>query len=272
MTATQVIVVLVAAAVAALIKSTTGMGYPLVLIPVLALFIDIADAVVIVAPSNLWLNGSLAWNVREGRHEARTLGAFAGAGLVGAVVGALLLTALPDRALRGILVGVIVLFLANRLRGQPANLSPRVADRRAAPHHPLHAGHGETVSGQVIRTRDHLERHGVTHLTLHRHPTDQGGHRRRTDERGIARDSVDGLQRVQLPSDVAGLFTSATQCPTGGLADLMQQTAAVRRTRIIINGIQWIDPDQSRDRRCTRAAIESQPDRDIAGTLAWFPM
>jgi uncharacterized membrane protein YfcA len=128
-----VIVALVAAAIASLIKSTTGMGYPLVLIPVLALFMDITDAVVIVAPSNLYLNGLVAWNVRGYRHEARTLRPFVTAGLIGAAIGAILLPVAPDRALRWLVVGVIAFFVVNRLRGERRVLSPKLADRLAVP-------------------------------------------------------------------------------------------------------------------------------------------
>ena len=133
MSVTEVIVVFAVAAIAALVKSTTGMGYPLVLIPVLALFINIADAVVIIAPSNLYLNASLAWNVRRHRHQARTLRRFVGGGLVGAATGAVMLASLPERALRLLLVGVIVLFVLNRLLGERTDVSSGLAARLAAP-------------------------------------------------------------------------------------------------------------------------------------------
>jgi uncharacterized membrane protein YfcA len=132
-TVTQIVIVVLAAAVAAVVKGTTGMGYPLTLIPVLALFIDISDAVVIVAPSNLYLNASISWSLRGERHNARTLRPFVLTGAVGAALGAVLLELLPDRTLRLFVVAVIVVFVVNRFRGEGTGLSPRLADRLAAP-------------------------------------------------------------------------------------------------------------------------------------------
>jgi len=112
----EIIVIVAVAAFAALLKSVTGMGYPLVLVPALALFIDITEAIVLVAPSNLVLNAQMSWGARAERNNARTLRPFLAGGVVGSVIGALLLPVLPDRLLRLLLVGIIVLFLANRLR------------------------------------------------------------------------------------------------------------------------------------------------------------
>jgi len=55
-TTTEIIFVLLVGGFASIVKSVTGFGYPIVLLPVLALFLDISDAVIIVAPSNLFLN------------------------------------------------------------------------------------------------------------------------------------------------------------------------------------------------------------------------
>ncbi len=116
MSTSEIVVIAAIAAFAALLKSVTGMGYPLVLVPALALFIDITEAIVLVAPSNLLLNAQMSWGARTERHNARTLRPFLAGGVVGSVIGALLLPVLPDRLLRLLLVGIIVLFLANRLR------------------------------------------------------------------------------------------------------------------------------------------------------------
>ncbi len=129
----EIAVVLAVGAIAALVKSTTGMGYPLVLLPVLVLFIDVAEAIVIVAPSNFMLNGKLMLSMRDHQSEARTLPAFLGGTVVGAAIGTLLLPILPDRSLRIVLVVAIVLFLINRLRPGSADLSESQSRRLAAP-------------------------------------------------------------------------------------------------------------------------------------------
>ena len=86
--------------------------------PALALFLDIAEAIVIVAPSNLVLNLQLMWGTRTHLRAARTLKPFLLAGAVGAVVGTLLLPFLPDRGLRIVLIVIIVAFLADKARGK----------------------------------------------------------------------------------------------------------------------------------------------------------
>jgi uncharacterized membrane protein YfcA len=126
----EIAVVLVAAAFASVVKSITGTGYPLVLIPVLALFGDVADAVVLVALPNLWLNGSLIWQARAAWSEASAdLTRFLAASVVGGATGALLLPILPDRLLRLALVAVIAIFVVNRIRSPQWSIEPPAVRR-----------------------------------------------------------------------------------------------------------------------------------------------
>ena len=133
MTGVEIALVLVAAALASIVKAITGTGYPLVLIPVLALFGDVADAVVLVALPNLWLNGSLIWQARSSWSEASgELTRFLVASVLGGMTGALLLPILPDRLLRLVLVAVIALFVFNRIRAPEWSIDP-AATRRWGP-------------------------------------------------------------------------------------------------------------------------------------------
>jgi len=127
MSAAEILIVLAVGSVASIIKSTTGMGYPLILLPVLALFMDVSEAVALVAVPNFVLNAKLVWSLRSSRRESTTLIGFLSGGVVGAVIGTLLLSVLSDDVLRVMLIVVIVAFLANRLRTQNPSLSPRVA-------------------------------------------------------------------------------------------------------------------------------------------------
>lgn len=117
MSNTELIIIIGVAVVAALLKSVTGLGYPLLVVPALALFLDIAEAIVIVAPSNLALNAQIAWVNRAHINDARTLKPFAVIGIAGAIIGTLLLPVLPDRGLRIALVAVVVAFLISRRSG-----------------------------------------------------------------------------------------------------------------------------------------------------------
>ncbi len=116
MTGIEIVAVAAAVVVAALLKSITGMGFPLILIPTLALVIDVTDAVIIVAPANLFLNTSLVWDARRARHDAPALPGFLVGGVMGGIAGSLLLSILAEETLRWILIVVVVLFLVNRFR------------------------------------------------------------------------------------------------------------------------------------------------------------
>lgn len=152
MTTSQIILVLFVGGFASIVKSITGFGYPIVLLPVLALFLDISEAVVIVAPSNLFLNLRL---VRSGRAEwsnSSTLPRFLIGGVVGAIGGALLLPRLPNNLLRGALVVIIVVFLVNQLRSAILVLSDHQG-LRFAPAVGAVAGlfHGASgISGPIV--------------------------------------------------------------------------------------------------------------------------
>lgn len=129
MSTTEIIVVFAAAAFAALVKSTAGMGYPIVLLPVLALFIDISDAIILVAASNLALNAVLMFEGRRNRAESIGLRPFIAASMVGAVAGALLLPVLPGTVLRLMLVGVIAVFVVTRVRAPSVTIPADTATR-----------------------------------------------------------------------------------------------------------------------------------------------
>ena len=136
MTTTEIVIVVLMTAVAALVKSTTGMGFPLVLLPILALFMDVADAVVILAPANLFLNFWLVLSTRRERQNLPNLARFTVPGAMATVLGAALLPILPGTLMRILLVGVIVLFLANHFSGR----SIEVSEARSAQLSPVVGG------------------------------------------------------------------------------------------------------------------------------------
>lgn len=106
---------LVAVVAGSTVKAVTGMGLPVIVIPVAALFVDLDDAVVTIAFANVLANGVLA--VRERRHVAdtRDLPVLAGAGIAGAVVGALAFVHLPEEPLVILLVVAIIGYVATAL-------------------------------------------------------------------------------------------------------------------------------------------------------------
>ena len=132
MTGTQIAVVLGASVLGAFIKSITGMGYPLVAVPLITLALGIEDAVVIVAVPNLVLNATLFYGARNGRAEARDLPVLVGVGFAGAFVGTFALVSVPEDPLLIALVVTIVAFLVNFIRSPDLQIDPSTS-RRWAP-------------------------------------------------------------------------------------------------------------------------------------------
>lgn len=131
MTTTQLLVVLAASLAGATVKSVTGMGYPVLAVPLIALVLGVEDAVVLVALPNLGANLYLAWESRDVRGESRDLGRLVGFGIVGAVVGTVALVHLPEEPLLIVLALAIGVFVVNFFRRPDLALDPRTATRWA---------------------------------------------------------------------------------------------------------------------------------------------
>lgn len=115
------VIVLAAIVVGSIIKAVTGMGLPLIAIPIAALFVDLDDAVVVIAFPNLLANAVLATRERAARPATRDLPVLALFGIVGAIGGALAFVNLPDEPLVVLLIVsiigyVLVFFVAPDLR------------------------------------------------------------------------------------------------------------------------------------------------------------
>ncbi|MGI9645444.1 MAG: TSUP family transporter, partial [Ilumatobacteraceae bacterium] len=125
MSGTELLIVLAAVVVGTVVKSVTGMGLPIIAIPVASIFVDLTDAVVVLSVPSALSNLVLAAQARSSRHDARDLPVLAGFGIAGAVVGTLLLVNVPEEPLIVALIVVIVgyvatFFLRPDLRTSPA--------------------------------------------------------------------------------------------------------------------------------------------------------
>jgi len=128
---TELAIILVAIVIGAIAKAVTGMGLPLIAIPIASLFVDVDDAVVVIAFPNVLANAVLAGKERRSYAETRDLPMLAVAGVVGAIAGTLLLVNIPETplviAVIIAIVGYVVLFFAHPdLRTTPAR-SKRLA-------------------------------------------------------------------------------------------------------------------------------------------------
>lgn len=117
MNGTQLVIVLVAVVLGAIAKAVTGMGLPLIAIPIASLFVPVEDAIIVIAFPNVLANLALATRERTSYRETRDLPVLASVGVVGAIAGTLLLVNIPETpiivAVIIAIVGYIVLFFAH---------------------------------------------------------------------------------------------------------------------------------------------------------------
>ena len=132
MTTTELIVVGVASAVAMLAKSATGLGYPLVAIPVVAAVVGVETAVVVVTLPNAVANVLVGWRTRHARSESRDVLVLSATSAAGAVLGAFILVSAPERPLLIVLAATVLLFVVRSLWFGEITVSPAVG-RRASP-------------------------------------------------------------------------------------------------------------------------------------------
>lgn len=129
MTGAEIALVLGASLVGAFVKSVTGMGYPLLAVPLVALALGIEEAVVIVSGPNAVANFVLCWQARGGRAQARDLPVLVGTAFLGAFLGTFLLVTLPEDPLLILLAGTIVVFVVNFVRSPELRLQPATTRR-----------------------------------------------------------------------------------------------------------------------------------------------
>lgn len=117
MSGSELAIVLVAVVIGALAKAVTGMGLPLIAIPIASLFVDVETAVVVIAFPNVLANATLAARERRSIGETRDLPVLATTGVIGAVAGTLLFVSVPEEplvvALVVAIVAYVVLFFAH---------------------------------------------------------------------------------------------------------------------------------------------------------------
>lgn len=129
MSATELAVIVVASAAGSLVKGVTGMGFPLLAVPLIALVLGVEEAVVIVAAPNLAANAYLCWETRRSRHETRDLPRIVGFGIGGAAIGTLALVRLPEEPLLIALAATIGVFVLQYVRHPDLHLSERTSKR-----------------------------------------------------------------------------------------------------------------------------------------------
>jgi uncharacterized membrane protein YfcA len=150
----ELLVVFGAIAVGAFIKGAIGSGLPQVAIPVMAVFLGVEHAVIVMAIPGVLANVWLVWSHRHEARNTRDLPGMVLAGIVGAVAGTFLLHSLDGRWLSAALAAVIAVYIVLSL-ARPAFRIPARVTRYASPPVGLVAGglQGATgISGPLLTT------------------------------------------------------------------------------------------------------------------------
>ncbi|MGH2697580.1 MAG: TSUP family transporter, partial [Actinomycetota bacterium] len=103
-------IIIAGMALGAFVKGATGQGLPQVAIPVMATFLGVEAAVVIMAIPGIVTNSWLIWKHRRHYSRTRDLPVLLAAGVAGSVAGTILLDNLNESVLSLTLAGVIILY------------------------------------------------------------------------------------------------------------------------------------------------------------------
>ena len=132
MSTTELIVVGVASALAMLAKSATGLGYPVVAIPMVAAVAGVETAVVVVTLPAAVANFLVGWRTRHARSETRDVSVLSATSALGTVGGTFVLVSAPEQPLLIVLAAAVVLFVIRSLWFGDIAVPAEVA-RRASP-------------------------------------------------------------------------------------------------------------------------------------------
>ena len=157
MTLQSILIIIAAIGVGSFIKGATGQGLPQLAIPVMATFIGVERAVVIMAIPGIVSNSWLLWTYREHFSRTRDLPALLITGTAGAVAGTVLLDTLNENALSLILASMICLYAIVFFTHPDLRLTPALTRLTSAPVG-LAAGvlQGATgISGPLVSTYMH---------------------------------------------------------------------------------------------------------------------
>lgn len=160
MSGIEIAIVLVAMLVAWSVKAVTGMGGPILVVPIASLFIDVDTAVAVVAIPNLLSNLLLAVRERESINDTRDLPLLAGFGIIGAIGGAFVFVHAPEDPLVILLIVALSIYVITFFAKPDLRVGPD-RSRRLAPGVGLIGGGFQGaigISGPIIGSWIHSYR------------------------------------------------------------------------------------------------------------------
>lgn len=152
MSVLDLIIIGIAVCLGAVVKSVTGMGLPLIALPIISLFVSPETGIAILAIPSIVQNAGIVGTNWHARTETRGLTSFCLAGGIGVVIGTLSLGAVPEHITLIALNITIITWLYQRLRNPDHNI-PKTKERLLSPAAGIVAGifqGGSGVSGPVV--------------------------------------------------------------------------------------------------------------------------
>ncbi len=129
----RLIVAVAAVLLAGFAKSVTGMGLPVLAVPILAaLYGDLRLVLLCTVLGTVLTDPPMVWRYRAHWRESTMLGGFLIAGVIGMVIGTHVLTVVKGAWLAGALAVVVIAFIVSSLTGRVPTM-PRVVAVRIAP-------------------------------------------------------------------------------------------------------------------------------------------
>lgn len=116
-----------------LVKGVTGMGMPMVAVPVVAAFLGVQHAVAVLVVPIVATNFLQFWAYRSHRRDTEFLPLFLAAGVAGVGIGTWLLVELPERALSLGMAAMVAFYITLQLARPGLRLGARMAQWLAAP-------------------------------------------------------------------------------------------------------------------------------------------
>lgn len=129
----ELTIVVVAIALGAFVKGVTGSGLPQIAIPVMASFLGVEHAVVVMTAPGIISNSLLMWRYRAHFRETRDVPTLLGFGIVGTIGGTALLQYLDERILSAALAAFIFVLLWMRSARPEVSIPPGVSRYASAP-------------------------------------------------------------------------------------------------------------------------------------------
>ncbi|MFT5060941.1 MAG: putative membrane protein YfcA, partial [Polaromonas sp.] len=127
------VAIFAALALGGVLKGATGAGVPVIAVPVIAAFVDVRFAVMVMVVVNLMTNTRQIWTFRDTRLPEGFALRFGLAGAMGALIGTGLLVWLPEEVLSAMLAGLVFAYIGLRLARPDFRLSMEVARRFVIP-------------------------------------------------------------------------------------------------------------------------------------------